>query len=472
MARSVTEITKSLQATLEAIDPSINLKVGPFFNYLLNPIPPELARLEGEQERILRFFSSDFPVVATPEEARSFALNFGLAANPGGRAFVPLVFFRNSPVAAGKTATVVVGTLVSTGDSSLLYRTVESQNMIGDYASTYFNSSTNKFEITVMVEAINPGLIYNVAPFRITKIASGQVPFDGVIQRNQANGGTEPETSFGLVRRVVNQFKGLNLGSESGMVNLTKNLNSESILDVHVIRPTDRLEFRRPAPGPALDLCVSGFEYVAFLEEYFALGGDTQIYLKDNRTAVSLVSVLVNSVALDPTEYSFQEDDTPEYRGSTRARPRVQLATALTANDIVQITGIKNNLLDKVQSYFTNQSDALFKTDILARSFVDLDIVVALEVKVKNSPTVDITKVQEALAALVAGFIETDTIPPVLEPDFLNLDIRSSIPEVDSVKMFQFRREISSYANVETVYPLKNEIPKFNATGSSLVVKI
>jgi len=471
MARSEQQIEDSLRSSFEEINPSLDLKVGPTYDYTLRPIPRELAFVESEVERLLRFYSSDFPNVATPSEARDLATNFGISISAGERARGTVVFFRNSPPPSGTTAVVTVGSLVSTVDGQFLFRTSETKVMQGDYADTYFNPTTNKYEIEVLVQAIAPGSVYNLPAQRIRKVVAGQgVNFDGVVQNNPMAGGTEPENSVDLSRRVIQQFKGINLNSIAGVAALARRFVPTGIIDTRVIRPTDRLEFRRPTSRPSLDLCIKGAEFAVFEEEYFAIGGETQIKIT-NATVNSVSQVRLNDVVLDVSQWTYLPDTSPEYRGSTRARNYVQFLLPLTANDVVDIVGTRNSLLDRVQAVVQSTDDAIFKTDIMVRSFVVQPIVVGLELKIKNNPNISVQDVESDLINVVSTYIEPPIIPSVLSAEDLKAALRANIPEIDSIKIFEFRRRYSSIDTVEYIVPLKNEEPRYDSIASQLIVR-
>jgi len=470
MGRSASEIEESMRNTLAEINPSIDFKVGPTYDYLLRPVPQELAFVEAQVDRLLRFYSGDFPVVASPTEARDFANNFGVSISLGERARGTVTFFRASPPTAGSTLTVPVGALVSTADATLIFRAVESVSMLGDFSDTYYNPTSNRYEITVPVQAVGPGTLYNVPPLRVGKILTAQLAFDGIQQNTRMSGGSEPESSFDLVNRVITQFKGINLGSIEGIAGMAKRFIPTGILDLKVIRPTDRLEFRRPTSGPALDLCLNGYDIQVFNEDYFAFGGETLITLKE--TSVTNVSgVSINGTSLDEDDWAFLPDTTPEYRDSTRAKNKIEFLSPLNPNDIVDIVGTKNTLLDRVQVLFVNNDLALFQTDVLVRAFVDLPIVVGVELRVKNSPNFNSTDTQNLLATIVADYIEPFEVPEELRADLLVENLRTQIPDLDSVRVFEFRRRYSSIEQVEVIRPLKNEIPKYDTTISTLTVR-
>jgi len=336
----------------------------------LRPVPPELALIEGETERIKRFYSPNFIDVATPEEARDFSNNFGTGPNSGAFARVPIIFFRSSPPPPGQNFTVPVGALVAVADNSLIYRVLQTVTMFGSFANSYFNSSTNRYEIETILEAVAPGIRYNVPPDRIRRMLTNNTGFDGVRQEVQAEGGSEPEDATALVRRVQKKFLGLDRNSMGGIPSIAQELDPTHIRDARVVRPTDRVEFRRLTDGPALDLYIDGLSPLSFTEEYLSVGGETSIPITANRTVTAISGVSVNGIGLiQGVDWFFAPDVSLEYQQSTRANPVISLVTPALPNDIFVVSGIKNDLLPQIQLAFS-LDDTPFKTDVLVRSFL------------------------------------------------------------------------------------------------------
>lgn len=470
MARSVAQIRDSLKRTLASINRSLDLEVGPTYDYLLRPVPIELAAVEAETERIKRYYSPNFIDAATPEEARDFSNNFGTGPNVGAFARVPVIFFRSSAPPAGQNFTVPVGALVSVADGSLIYRVLQTVTMFGSFASTYFNTATNQYEIETIVEAVAPGVRYNVPPDRIRRTLTSNTGFDGVRQEVSAQGGTEPEDATQLVQRVQKKFLGLDRNSMGGIPATARELDPTHIRDARLVKPTDRVEFRRLTTGPALDLYVDGLSPLAFSEEYLATGGETSLPLVFNRTASSVSGVALNGMALiEGTDWVFVPDTSLEYQKSTRASPSITILAPALANDIYLISGVKNDLLDQVQLAYA-LDDSLFKTDILTRNFLDLNVIVTLEVHINSG---DQDEIKDNVTQLVAEYIDPPSAPiaTILIPSELRDLIRASIPEVDSVRILEFRRKQGSLSSVETIVPLKNQAPRYDSAGSAITVR-
>jgi len=467
MARTLEQIRDALRTSITGIDNRLDLKVGPLWDYLIAPIPPELYSIEIRIENLKRYYSPNFSSVATQQEARDFAINFGTGPSIGNFARATIVFYRNSPPAAGLAYTVPIGMLVQTIDGTLVYRTTQSAVMAGDYAATYFNPSTQRYEVYVTVEAVAPGVTYNIPANHIRKMQYPLTGFDGIQQMSEASGGTEPEDSLSVALRVQEKFKGLERNSIGGITTLIKEAEPSRVTAVSVVKPTDRVEFRRLTSGPALDVYVLGENLTRFSEDFLASGGEIVVPITVNRTVVGVTSVSVNGNVI--SDWTFVPDSTLEYQFSTRSNPVIQLATPITVNDLVEIIGVRNSVLDDLQWYFTEEN-ALFKTDVLLRSFIVSPIIVSLECRISSG---DADVIREQIVAFVTAYIQPSSgIPSMLVPDAVRSLLKENIPEIDSVRILEFRRRYGSISVVEIISPYKNQVPVYDTVASSIVVRL
>lgn len=470
MARTQEQISDSIRQTIQATDNRLDLKVGPLWDYLIAPIPPELATVENKVDLLKIYYSPNFADVATADEARDFAVNFGTGPSIGNFAQAPLVFYRNSPPSAGLIYTVPVGSLVKTIDNTLVYQTLNEVTMVGDYAATYFNPSSQRYEIQVTVRAVSPGINYNIPANHIKRMQNNISGFDGIVQIGDAVGGTEPENASDVAVRVQKKFKGLEKNSMSGIETTCLEAEPTLVEVVAVVRPTDRMEFRRLTFGPSLDVYILGENITLCTEDYLASGGERSVPITTNRTITSVSSLSVNGSAIDSTQWSFLPDTSLEYQLSTRSRPSIQLLSfALSPNDLVEIVGYKNSLLDVLQVYFT-EDNSIFFTDVLLRSFIELPIVVSLEARITSGDT---DTISGQITTILTNFIQPiGSIPTILVPSDVTNIIKTTISEVDTVKILEFRRQYGSITTVEIISPYKNQVPVYNSLASSITVRL
>ena len=468
MARSISQIEDSIKTTIRSLNPTMDLEVGPIYGTLIAPVAPEISSAEASVERLQKYYSANFADVATDEEARDFAVNFATGPSIGGIARGTVVFYRNSTPLNGEIYQIKVGDIVSTADRRLLYRVTQTTQMIGDYASTFYNPSTNKYEIQAFVEAVASGTLYNIPAGRIIRIMSTVLGVDGVEQRSPMAGGGEPETVAETVARVQTKFLGLDTHSVGGIISTTKAQFPEYVTDVKIVRPTDRIEFRRVTDGPSLDLYILGSLNSTFLEEYLATGGETVVSIVSNRTVTSIASVSVGGTVIDGTEWIYIPDTSLGFQGSTKASPKIQLTTALNAGEVVEITGTKNSILDSVQALYQPNDNTLFKTDILARSFLDLPVMIVMDIRINTG---DPDTIQAAAQTYLVNMIQGGEISDAIYPEVVKESLKGAIPEITAVKLLTFKRTYSSISEVEPIIPQKNQRPIYDQTNSNLVVR-
>jgi len=468
MARTQNQILDSLQATLKGIDERIDLKVGPTWDYLLAPVPVELSPIESLIDRVYQYYSPSFAQVATPDEARDFSNNFGAGSSVGEYATTYVIFYRNSAPVAGIAYIIPTGTLVLTADSNLAFSTLQSVTMDGNFASIYYNPTNKRYELKVLVQAVNTGERYNIPRGHLIRMQPRVDGIDGVAQITDAAGGTEPEDSVSLAQRTQDKFKGLDVNSMGGIGTRVKALRPTLVQQVAVVRPTDRMEFRRLTSGPALDIYVLGQSIVDFSGQYLGIGGETVVPFSVNRTVTAVSTVTVSGSALTSDLWTFHPDTSLEFQLSTRASPYIKLTSPLGTGDLVEIDGLRNSLLDTIQDAYLSEN-SLFGTDVLVRNFIDLPIVVNLEVKINSG---DPDTVAQYIANVLYFVIEpSSTIPTILTPDMVKSQIDNSLFSIESLKFLAFKRQYGSIANVETITPYKNQIPKYNATMSTITVR-
>lgn len=469
MARTTTQVQQSLVATIQGINPTLDVQVGPLYNYVIAPVAPEISFVESQVERLLRYYSVNFEDVATADEVRDFAINFAAGVSDGMPARGSVYFFRNSAPLMGEIYTIRVGDLVGTADRNLLFKVTQQVEIVGDFAATYYNPSTNRYEVSVPVEAISPGILYNIPANRIVRLLSNIRGIDGVEQRTSMSGGTEAETTLDVVSKVRTKFLGLDTHSVGGIISTTLTLFANLVLDLKIVRPTDRLEFRRSSDNTALDLCIYGEVLKDFSEDYLAIGGETLISLQSNLTAVTISDVQIGGTSLDSTLWEFVPDTSLEYQLSTAAHPKIQLTSALSTNDLLTVVGQKNDLLDQIQAVWGPDDQALFKTDILIRSFLVLPVTVQLEARINTG---DIDAVQGTIQGIITNILQGIPIPSAIYPDLIVETLKSSIPEIVSIKMLKFKRTYSALSDVEPIIPLKNQRPTYDTTYSTITVRM
>jgi hypothetical protein len=123
-----------------------------------------------------------------------------------------------------------------------------------------------------------------------------------------------------------------------------------------------------------------------------------------------------------------------------------------------------------MQALFTGDN-VIFYTDILLRAFIDLPIVVSLEARITSG---DPDEIRGQIMNYLTAYIQPTVggIPTILIPERVRSLLRENIPEVDTVKILEFRRKLGSIDAVEIISPYKNQAPIFDTVAASITVRL
>jgi hypothetical protein len=466
MARSVEDVTTSIQTSVETADPTIESRSGPVFNIMLQPVANEVARIEAEQERIGALYSLQFQNVATVEETEALATNFGIQRAPGAKATAVVFFFRFTR--PQDPAVVRRGSLISNLDGTLQYIVQEDAIIDPDNADAFFNAARRTYEVSVNVEAVSPGARFNVPAFRIQTLVTPNTDFDGVENRAPADGGSEEETQAEEVTRIRERFAGLNTGAVDGIKFVAANSFPEFIRDVAVIQPSSTL-FQRSPTSPALDIYIAGSNTESVRQNYVALGGETQIEIASPPAIPSSLVLSINGT-IDSTAQLVS--DTGVLKGSVRATDIVLLQNPLVGGDVVTFAYTFNRLVLDVQNEYepTNIGDSLlFGTDILVYEARLAPITVQMSIRVASS--FDVPRTTDQVQNVVIDFVERNEFGLTLFPEQLRETILTTVQGVTSLDLSQFRRTDKSLRDVEIIELDENEISEIDDATFQLNVR-
>lgn len=466
MARSVEDVTSSLQTSVELSDPTIETRSGPVFNIMIQPVANEVSKIESEQERIAALYSLQFQNVATVEETEALATNFGIQRAPGTKATAVVFFFRfTRPI---EPAVVRRGTLVGNNDGSLQFIVQQDAVLDSDNAEAFFNSARRTFEVAVNVEAVSPGERFNLPAFRINALVTPNADFEGVENRAPAEGGSEEETQAQEVERIRDRFAGLNTGSIDGIRFVAADSFPEFVKDVAVVQPASTL-FRRTPSTPGIDVYIAGSNTQVARQNFVSLGGETRIDITNPPAIASSLQLTINGVA--NTEARIIKDTGP-LGNTVRADEFVQLADPLTAGDLVTFLYSFNRLVFDVQDVYepTNIGDSLlFGTDILVYEGVQVPITVQMSIRIGSS--FDIPRTTDQVQNAVIDFVETNVFGATLFPETLRENILTTIQGVTSLNLQTFRRTDTSLRDVEIIELEDNEISILDDETFNLTVR-
>jgi uncharacterized phage protein gp47/JayE len=183
-----------------------------------------------------------------------------------------VIFFTASPPI--RDMTVNEGSLVSTlgdvdqGITSQNYRCVETKIMSFANRGSYYNSATQRYELSVAVEAVTAGSIGNTDSFTVKTIGSGIDSDFSVENPNPISFGQNQESNHDLAGRIMLAFFA-DTGTEGGYARTAANVLG--VRDVRIEKAGDALMWR---------------DYDSLRQEH--IGGKVDVYIQG--TDISQVS--------------------------------------------------------------------------------------------------------------------------------------------------------------------------------------
>lgn len=457
--RTRTEILASIRATLNTLSPQIRIDSakGPFFYLAGQAVAGPLSDASADVERMALLSTLQFPTVATNQEALALARAFGLSIGSGGFAKgIAYVFTTRSPTGSD-SFTVAEGDTFSTASTGgQVFEAVETRSLTAANATAFYNPSTRRYELPVLVQAVSAGEGANIAARTLTTISGGAADFTGVTNLVAFTGGSSAQSIDALYERVQQRLLGLDNFSRGGLLSRVQNVDVDRILATALTYSTEypALFYRLP-DTQAIDVWVYNVVQDTLTTDTFvATPGQTQFVLTQ-KPAVFLSSVFVNGV---PVTASLVYDDSLAVGRSTKEQSYVSLAVPAAAGDIVDITygydGVLNTIQAEIDGYLQADTGALFATDVLVRYARTLPVTVQVTGTVLG--TFDPTTVEQEVATAVGNYIangsssDTPILGGVRSPAELRDYIRSTVPGISGLNIPVFCRK--------TVTPLVENI--------------
>lgn len=444
MARQTKEVINSLKNNVAEQDESIDATKGPIYNFMISPVAPEISANEQMSERLERLLSLDIVSAEDSDvDITAFGNNFKVARGGGKKEqHLQTFYLYNKPT---ETISIPTGTLVSTENGTYVYKVIEGRSFYQENSETYFNSNTNRYELNLLVEAVDFGSEYNLPKGRVSKLVSSDIKVDGTVSATSSLIlGTEEEDNLSYMKKVEQKFEGINSGTLSGIAYQVNNLIG--ISDVTFAKPGDDI-FSRKVKRAALDIYVNGTSLSCKILTKTIVEETDKIYF-DEAPVVSVDYVLVNQ---EETEYILNIDNSNDFGGSTKAKDYIAFPNKLEAGSYVEIKYYINQ--DVVSASELFEENDLYDTDFLFRKpkSVMLNLEVAIKVNTVNKSSAQ----SQALDAL-ANYPKY-TMGEILYPSNIEPLMRTSVPNVVAVYVIKHSIDGQPF-EIGTVALDKNQI--------------
>ena len=445
MARTLRQIEQSLADSIENQDSSIDTVKGPIFDLFIRPQAAQLRAIELLFDDLSRRFSLDYVLSQSPEVLQLYGANHGLRRSSGRAARGNVTFFTFSAPASDEVLVIPAGTVVSTTNTSISFRTLRDAFILGSSLGAFYNASARRYEVRVPVEALGAGSLFEVPPNRISRIQTSVAGIDGVINRDRISGSTEFESTTRFGARIRAKFNGLALGSGDGLAQLVRQFDTSSINDVQMIFSSDTENFRRRTRRSSWDVYIVG-SITETAEVTYVGNASQRTFSLPSTPALAVTSVRVGNVS---TGFTFLPDTSFQYRSSTQANDRVELDVIPGVNESVTISYTYDKLVRDTQEYINRVGINLYRSDILARKAIPVPIRVKVLVQVLSS--FDETEAASAAFASVSSFVNREEFVSILFANDLRSKLSADVAGVSNVSVLEFTRDLTGTIPVETI---------------------
>lgn len=215
------------------------------------------------------------------------------------------------------TQDIVIGAgtvVTTTTNPPIEFVTTSTIIMYASKEISYYNISTERWEISVGIRAQKTGPNYRAGKNTVIRINSNINGIDGCINAETVMGGTEKEDLESRLNKVIQKFQGRDIASTTGLESYIKNISPNA----NIAWANDPLMLRDGGLGGAIDIYVVDTNITTTSEviTISSAGLSNPINVNYTTTTVtllkqpvdSIVSFVRNNAIVDPTKYTLTKD--------------------------------------------------------------------------------------------------------------------------------------------------------------------
>lgn len=388
-------------------DSTVDTTMGPVKDIVIRPVS---RVLEAQNERIRSLYQvMTLQNVAglDPTDVEAFVETEQVFKSSGTPAFITLTFSRASKptVDLPIPPNFPVGTEVDTATGvSVTFITLAPATLVAASAGSYFNSTTNRYELNVQAASITTGPNTRIGKGRAIRPLVPLPGFDAVTNKAEARGGLAAETNEMLAERYYLRIKGTEIGTPAGLARYARQTFG-NIQDTYVVFGNDPDLTRADSDAGAVDLWILGTSPITSTMTV-PFPGKLVLIPFDTQPGISVVSVSSGVGFTENTDFVYVSD-AGIYSRSTRGQDGIRfLATgaAPAVGDPVSITYIYDNLIGALQAYFGTEDFKETGRDELFRRGIEVPLSIQGQLKVRSgNPSTVLSNATQALLDFING---------------------------------------------------------------------
>jgi len=345
-------------------------------------------------------------------DLEGIVFNEGLTRQLGSVATVTLTFSRSSAPTIDQRVQrgFPVATLADEASGqAITFVTTEERTMFVATASSYLNTLTGRYELSVPAAAVIRGSGGRAGPNRVKRALRPLAGFDDVTNPATAAGGRNAETNADLIRRYLLSIRGRELSTPRG-IDLYTLTQFPDVEDVTVVKGADPLLVRAGDDAGAVDAYIIGEASTQVSENFVYVAASELIPVSfPPLIEVRGVTDVVGGVPLaEGVDYEVVFDDSGVGR-SARASDGIRfLATSANLPDpgnLVTINYKYNALLRRLQTSTTLDDADVCGRDLLYRASEEVPMAHTANLRVAS--TFNTANVLRTVRLAVLTFINT-----------------------------------------------------------------
>lgn len=375
------EFAADIEDSILSRNTNYDTKIGPIPDLIIQPLA-NVLEIQNERMRVVQqLLSLANADIFVDRDLDDFVYNELLVRLSGSKARVVLTFSRVAAPTADVTvrANFPVATLADedSGGGAITFATLIDTTMVAANAASYFNPTTQRYELQVVADAVSPGSVGNVGAYRIVRPLRALSGFDSVINNAAASGGRDTESNSELIDRYFLSLLGTSPSVATGLKKILSGKFTQ-VLDANVVYGNNPLNVRSSTDGGAVDVYVIG-SAATTVTETVTFAGVNQTMVLSNQPVQSITSVTGYTQNSDYVLVKSTDGNAESVRASDGLRFIVG-GSAPAVNTVITVTYVYNGLMQQLQSQFSTADmdvpgrDLLFKQATLANITISANI--------------------------------------------------------------------------------------------------
>jgi len=427
--KTAAEYASEIETAILSRNSAYDTKVGPIRDLVIQPLA-NILELQNERAiSINNLLSLINNGSFADSDLDNFVFNELLIRLGGAQSSVSLIFSRAAVPTVDITvqANFPVATIPDeTTGVTYTFLTTAAATLSAANAASYFNSATQRYELSIPALVVVGSADSNVGPNRITRPLRALNGFDSVFNRVGATGGRDPEVNASLIERYYISLLGTSPSVVDGIQKILRD-QFPIVLDSNVVFGNDPLNVRSATDGGAVDVYTIGTQAASATDTIIFPGARITIPLLnqpvDSISSAIGVSPVVTYV--QGTDY-ISVLDTSGYAGSVRGADGIQwLATGTlpSVGAAVNVTYVYNALQTTLQNQFSLPDKVVPGRDILFKEAVQENVTLTANIKIHSG--FNVQTILNAVSAALLTLINTSNLNALIEISNIQATVRS-----------------------------------------------